>query len=332
MSNRSMEFYVVLCVSIIFPPILLGGFFTVKPREEVVVLRFGKYVTTLKSEGIRWIHPVGRTLCKISTRDTTLDIATTTVVERNGNPILISAVVIYRVVDSYKAALEVAQHDQFIRDQAGAVVKRVSSTFPYESADGSGPSLKGESSAVSEAYVSELSEAVAPAGIQVLDVRLNDLTYAPEIAQSMLMRQQALALIDARKMIVEGAVEMVHDAIGQLREVDLELSASQRESLVSNLLVVLCSGDRPQPVVQVHVARPGHLRQSARGFGLLRQPVARERSVAAVLFERRARLDLVGCGAVGEHGLDVRVQLRVLYRCVLDEYRNCCAATATSII
>ena len=254
MSNRSMEFYVVLAVSIIFPPILLGGFFTVKPREEVVVLRFGKFVTTLRSEGIRWIHPVGRTLYKISTRDTTLDIATTTVVERNGNPILISAVVIYRVVDSYKAALEVAQHDQFIRDQAGAVVKRVSSTFPYESADGSEPSLKGESDAVSNAYVSELSEAVAPAGIQVLDVRLNDLTYAPEIAQSMLMRQQALALIDARKMIVEGAVEMVRDAVGQLRAVDLDLSASQRESLVSNLLVVLCSGDRPQPVVQVHAS------------------------------------------------------------------------------
>jgi hypothetical protein len=136
-SQGSMELFLVLLVTVFFPPILLFGFFVVNPREEIVVLRFGNFVTTLTSQGIRWIHPVGRALKRISTRDTTLDIATTTVVERNGNPIQISAVVVYRVEDSYKAALDVEDHNQFIEDQAGAVVKRVSSTFPYESPDDS---------------------------------------------------------------------------------------------------------------------------------------------------------------------------------------------------
>jgi len=108
---------------------------------------------------------------------------------------------------------------------------------------------------VSEAYVSELQQAVRPAGIRVLGVKLNDLTYAPEIAQAMLMRQQALSMIDARKTIVEGAVEIVQDAIGRLQRAGLEVSEAQREQLVSNLLVVLCSGEHAQPVLQVQARR-----------------------------------------------------------------------------
>ncbi|MDP6361259.1 MAG: SPFH domain-containing protein [Planctomycetota bacterium] len=249
-----MELFLVVFVTIIFPPILLWGFFVVNPREEMVILRFGKYVTTLKTQGIRWIHPVGRSLKRISTRDATLDIATTTVVERNGNPILISAVVVYRVDDSKKAALDVEDHHRFIEDQAGAVVKRVSSTFPYDSPDHAEPCLKAESEEVSDAYITALQDAVDAAGIKVLGVRLNDLTYAPEIAQAMLMRQQALALIDARKTIVEGGVEIVKDAVERLQNAKLELSDQQQEVLVSNLLVVLCSGERAQPVIQVQAS------------------------------------------------------------------------------
>ena len=205
------------------------------------MLRFGKFVTTLTTQGIRWIHPVGRTLHRISTRDTTLDIPTTTVVEINGNPIEISAVVLYRVEDTYKAALHVENYRQFITDQAGAVIKRVAAQFPYESADSDKPCLKKESDSVTEQFISELQEAVNPAGIRVLGVRLNDLTYAPEIAQAMLMRQQALALIDARKTIVEGAVEIVRDAVEQLQGAGLEVQPDDRDQLISNLLVVLCS-------------------------------------------------------------------------------------------
>ena len=253
-----MELFLVLLVTILFPPILLFGFFVVNPREEIVVLRFGKYVTTLKTQGIRWIHPVGRHLQRISTRDTTLDIATTTVVEINGNPVEISAVVVYRVEDTYRAALHVENYKQFIEDQAGAVVKRVASKFPYESADETKPCLKKESEAVTDKFIAELQEAVNPAGIRVLGVRLNDLTYAPEIAQAMLMRQQALALIDARKTIVQGAVEIVRDAVGQLKAAGLEVNEADRDALIANLLVVLCSGERRQPVLQVQAGRGAH--------------------------------------------------------------------------
>jgi regulator of protease activity HflC (stomatin/prohibitin superfamily) len=249
-----VEFLIVLLVTIVFPPILLFGFFIVNPREEMVVLRFGKYVGTVAKEGIRWIHPVGRSLRRIPTRDITLHIQTATVVERNGNPILISAVVVYRVEDSRKAALDVEDFKRFIEDQAGAVIKRVSAQFPYESHDKSEPCLKSESDEVTAAYMKELQRTVDPAGIKVLSVVLNDLTYAPEIAQAMLMRQQAQALIDARKTIVEGAVAIVGDAVERLRAAGLDVSTAQRESLIANLLVVLCSGERAQPVLQVQAA------------------------------------------------------------------------------
>lgn len=250
-----LEFVLVVFVTVIsLGLVLIFGFVIVNPREEIVVLRFGKYVTTLRRQGICWIHPVGRSLHRIPTRDMTHDIAVTTVLERNGNPIQISAIVVYRVEESYKAALEVENYRKFIEDQASAVIKRVSAQFPYESADHSEPCLKLENDVVTKSFIHELQEAVNAAGIRVLNVRLNDLTYAPEIAQAMLMRQQAMALIDARKTIVEGAVEIVRDAVQRLSNAELHMSNEQREQLISNLLVVICSGERAQPVVQVQPA------------------------------------------------------------------------------
>lgn len=163
--------------------------------------------------------------------------------------------VVYRVKETRKAALDVENFHTFMSDQAGAVIKRVSSRFPYESPDKSESCLKNESDEVTKAYIAELQQAVDAAGIRVLNVKLNDLTYAPEIAQAMLMRQQALALIDARKTIVEGAVAIVHDAVAQLRAAGLEISPAQREVLISNLLVVLCSGEHAQPVLQVQASQ-----------------------------------------------------------------------------
>ena len=249
-----MEIFLIVLVSIFFPPILLFGFYTVKPREEVVVLSFGKYMTTHKKPGINYMHPVGRELRRISTKETTIDIPLATVVEKNGNPIHISAVVVYHVIDSQKAALDVENHHQFLTDQAGAVVKRVASGFPYESADGSEPCLKKENEVIAEAFRAELQEAADVAGIKVVSVRLNDLTYAPEIAQAMLMRQQAMALIDARKTIVDGAVLIVRDGVSQLAEAGYELSPTRTEELVANLLIVLCSGDHAQPMIQVQAS------------------------------------------------------------------------------
>jgi regulator of protease activity HflC (stomatin/prohibitin superfamily) len=163
----------------------------------------------------------------------------------------ISAVVVYRIADTFRAAINVESAHGFMADQAGAVVKRVASQFPYESVSEDIPCLKKESDEVTNVFVAELQEAVDQAGIEVIGVRLNDLTYAPEIAQAMLMRQQALALVDARKLLVEGAVEIANDALIRLDNNNVDMSADQRDQLISNLLVVLCSGDRPQPVVQV---------------------------------------------------------------------------------
>lgn len=257
-SNEGLlELILVIGLTVLFPPILLFGFFVVNPREEVVVVRFGKYLTTLKTQGIRWSHPVGRKLHRISTRDATLNLERETVVELNGNPVQISGVVVYRVDDTLKAALHVENYHTFLEDQAGAVVKRVASRFPYESADDQRPCLKKESDAVTQQLVHELQTVVDPAGIRVLGVRLNDLTYAPEIAQAMLMRQQAMALIDARKTIVEGAVEIVRDAVDRLTKAGLEVKEVERDALVSNLLVVLCSGEKAQPVLQVQAGQRG---------------------------------------------------------------------------
>ena len=246
-----MEFWLVVIPSVLFPPLLLLGFFVVNPREEVVVLRFGRYVRTITTQGIRWAHPIGRELRRIPTQDISLHIPTSTVVERHGNPILISAVVVYRAEDTRKAALDVESFRRFIEAQAGAVIKRVSAQFPYDSPDHTEPCLRVESEAVTKAYLDELQQAVSPAGVRVLSIRLNDLTYAPEIAQAMLMRQQALALMDARKTIVEGAVALVKDAVERLHGAGLEVSAGQKQALISNLLIVLCSGERAQPVMAV---------------------------------------------------------------------------------
>jgi regulator of protease activity HflC (stomatin/prohibitin superfamily) len=246
-----MEWLIMLAATILFPPLLLFGFFVVHPREELVILRFGKYVKTVSAPGIYWMHPVGRDIRRIPTQDISLHIPTSTVVERHGNPILISAVIVYRVEDTRKAALDVENFRQFIGDQAGAVIKRTSAHFPYDSPDHSEPCLRVESEVVTAAYLQELQAAVAPAGIHVLLIRLNDLTYAPEIAPAMLMRQQALALVDARKTIVEGAVELVKDAVERLRATGLDVGAAEKQALISNLLLVLCSGDRPHPVMQI---------------------------------------------------------------------------------
>jgi len=222
-----------------------------------VVLYFGKVSGKETEQGIRWQFPIGRELRRLSTRDTTLDIPITTVVEKSGNPIQISAVVVYRIQDVMKAAIDVADPHRFLADQAGAVVKRVASRFPYESPKHDEPCLRKESGQVSAELRAELQKAVQQAGLHVESVRLNDLTYAPEIAQAMLMRQQAMALVDARKTIVEGAVEIVKDAVVRLERSGFKLERSQLEQLISNLLVVICSGEHTQPVVQVQAYRGG---------------------------------------------------------------------------
>jgi regulator of protease activity HflC (stomatin/prohibitin superfamily) len=222
---------------------LLSGIFVVGPREAHVLIYWGNVSRTVTSPGLHYAFPLGLARNVVSTRDVAFATPITTVVEASGNPIQVSAVCVYRVVDAARALIDVQGYQGFVAQQATAVLKGVCAHFPYES-QSHGPSLKKESDEVLEALKSELQSHVARGGVEIVLVRLNDLTYSPEIAQSMLLRQQALAMVDARKTLVEGAIGIVRDGLDTLEREGLHLSLAQREKLASSLTLLLCAGER----------------------------------------------------------------------------------------
>lgn len=235
----------------------LGGLFIVQPRTQVVVLRFGKYRYTITDEGIKYVFPLGRKLYRLSSQVVSVDLPRLMVLEANGNPIEVSAVCLYRVREAHKAVLEVEDYRTYVSLLATAVVKNVCSHYPYEAADPNAPCLKKESRKVTEHLMAELAELVQPAGIEILQVRLNDLTYAPEIAQSMLLRQQAMAMVDARRTIVEGAIATVTEASRRMHNQGVALSPGHAEAFVANLMMVLTSGERVQTVMPIDLDPKG---------------------------------------------------------------------------
>ena len=224
--------------------VLLRGFFVVEPRQAYVLLYWGKYSRTVDEPGLRFAFPIGLDRRLVHTRDTVLQIPMTTVVEAQGNPIQVSAVAVYRVNDPARALIDIQGYQRYVVNQASAVLKNVCAHYPYESRDPHAPSLKQESEEIVEALRSQLAHQVKNAGIEVILVRLNDLTYAPEIAQSMLLRQQAQAMVDARRTLVEGAVHTTSDALDRLARANLTLSDAARMRLASSLTLLLCAGDR----------------------------------------------------------------------------------------
>jgi regulator of protease activity HflC (stomatin/prohibitin superfamily) len=237
---------------VFFPITLLASWVVVHPQEEKIVLFWGTYRRLLEHPGLYWVNVWGRKILKVSTKRQTLDLPRTVVADGNGNPIVIAAVVTYQYVDSCKTALEVEDAHGFVKTQAMAVLKQVASRYPYESP--TGHSLKAEAQAINAQMVQALQEKVAAAGTEILAFELSDLSYAPEIAQAMLVRQQAQALVDARKTVVEGAVEIVNDAIHRLAEKGLGLDERERARLVANLLTVICGESHVQPTLPVHSA------------------------------------------------------------------------------
>ncbi|MCA9581623.1 MAG: hypothetical protein KC416_07490 [Myxococcales bacterium] len=232
----------------------LTGILLVQPRTQVVVLRFGRYSKTLTQEGINYFFPLGRKLYRVSSQDTSVDVPRTTVLDSQGNPIQVAAVCVYRVREAHNAVLRVHSYPDFVYLLANVVVKGVCSRFPYESKDPTAACLKKESPLIAKALVEELQALVRHAGIEVLQLRLSDLAYAPEIAQSMLLRQQAEALVAARRKIVEGAVATMGGAMERMEEVGLGLPPDMAESLSANLMLVLCSGERVQAFMPIRVA------------------------------------------------------------------------------
>jgi regulator of protease activity HflC (stomatin/prohibitin superfamily) len=240
--------------------VLLRGIFIIEPRTAHVLFYWGKYSRTLSEPGLHFVIPIGLVRQIVSTRDTVLQIPLTTVVEQQGNPIQVSAVAVYRVSDPARAIIDIQGYQRFVANQASAVLKTVCAHYPYESRDARAPSLKKESDEIIEALKQNLQEQVKNAGIEVVLVRLNDLTYAPEISQSMLLRQQAQAMVDARRTLVEGAVETTTDALERLEGVGLHLSHNSRMRLATSLTLLLCAGDRGDhhSTVVTRGARPGH--------------------------------------------------------------------------
>ncbi len=225
------------------------GFFTLEPNEASVLTLFGKYTGTVREQGFWWVNPLNSKQ-KISLRARNFDSERLKVNDKNGNPIEISAVVVWRVEDTAQASFEVDDFVEYIQVQSESAIRHLATSYPYDLTEGETASLRSSIEEVSEALGNEIQERVGAAGVSVSEARINHLAYAPEIAQVMLQRQQADAIIAARQKIVDGAVGMVEMALERLKEQHVvDLDEERKAAMVSNLLTVLCSESSTQPIV-----------------------------------------------------------------------------------
>jgi regulator of protease activity HflC (stomatin/prohibitin superfamily) len=230
---------------------VLVGLYMLQPNEAAILTLFGKYVGSDRSEGLRWANPfyVKR---KISLRARNLNAPTLKVNDKRGNPVEISAVVVWRVADTARAVFDVDDYEHYVKVQAEAAIRHLATQFAYDEGEDLAPgetTLRSGQAAIS-ALKHELQERFDDAGVVVEDAKLSHLAYAPEIAQVMLRRQQAEAIISARSKIVQGAVSMVEAALKGLSEREIVVLDDERKAaMVSNLLVVLCSDKDTQPII-----------------------------------------------------------------------------------
>jgi len=228
---------------------MLPGFIILQPNQSKVLIFFGRYVGTVRATGWWWVNPL--TIRKeISLRIRNFDSDVLKVNDAVGNPVEIASVINWQVIDTAKAAFDIEDYESFVEIQTEAAVRHVASQYPYDDYEDGQLSLRANADEVTETLQTELQERLKVAGVEVLDTRLRRLAYAPEIAQEMLRRQQANAVVAARQRIVEGAVGMVETALTMLNEQHIvELDEERKAAMVSNLLVVLCSDRGAQPVV-----------------------------------------------------------------------------------
>ncbi|MDV7220482.1 SPFH domain-containing protein [Streptomyces prunicolor] len=229
--------------------IAMRGLNTVAPGEARVVQLFGRYRGTIRQDGLRWVNPfTSRT--KISTRVRNHETPTLKVNDAYGNPIELAAVIVWKVRDTAQATFEVDDYTEFVATQTETAVRHIAIEYPYDAHDEGGLSLRGNAEEITEKLAVELSARVEAAGVQIIESRFTHLAYAPEIASAMLQRQQAGAVVAARRQIVDGAVGMVEAALARITEQDIvELDNERKAAMVSNLLVVLCGDRAPQPVL-----------------------------------------------------------------------------------
>ncbi len=244
---------VLLCVLIFLASALVTP---VVPGQARVVQLFGRYRGTIRDSGLQWVNPFTRRIA-VSTRIRNQESAQAKVNDADGNPIEIAAVVVWQVADTASAVYSVDNYTQFVTIQTETAVRHIASSYPYTSRREGELSLRDNADEITSRLSAEIAARVAPAGVRIIESRLTRLSYAPEIAQAMLRQQQASAVVGARRTIVEGAVGMVQLALQRLQEESVvDLDEERKASMVSNLLVVLCSEQATQPVVNTGTQRP----------------------------------------------------------------------------
>ncbi|MEJ0060879.1 MAG: SPFH domain-containing protein [Terricaulis sp.] len=249
-SSEAEDTYIPFMITEIAAFVLLGsGFYPLQQNTAAAILLFGNYKGTDRKAGLRWV-PFWYARKKVSLRVRNLTSQTLKVNDRRGNPIEIAAVVVWRVTDTARALFDVDSYDTFINIQVETALREIASHFAYDHAEHDEPTLRADADQVSALLRDKLQERIAVAGIQIDETKLSHLAYAPEIAGAMLRRQQAEAVLAARRYIVQGAVEMVEHALEQLSTRGIvKLDDERRATMVSNLLVVLCGDRDAQPVV-----------------------------------------------------------------------------------
>ena len=229
--------------------VMMGGFYMVEPNQAAVLSLFGKYIGTAKEQGLRWNSPFYATK-KLSLRTRNFESGKLKVNDLEGNPIEIGAVTVWQVVDSAEAIYNVDDFESFVHIQSESALRAMATSYPYDQHEEGKISLRSHAAEIAKHLTEEIQERLAQAGVEVREARISHLAYAPEIAQAMLQRQQATAIIAARTRIVEGAVSMVEMALSELSKRNVvDLDPERRAAMVSNLLVVLCGERGTQPIV-----------------------------------------------------------------------------------
>jgi len=228
---------------------LLSGFFVVNPNQAKVVLLFGNYRGTQKAAGFWWMNPL-TSKRTVSLRIRNFETPKLKVNDNHGNPIEIAAVVVWRVVETAETIFNVDDYENFVHVQSEAALRNLATSYPYDQHEEGEKALRSHTAEIAAQLRKEIQERLEKAGVEVIEARISHLAYAPEIAGAMLRRQQASAIIAARQKIVEGAVSMVQMALDQLAAKQVvQLDEERKASMVSNLLVVLCSDRDAQPIV-----------------------------------------------------------------------------------
>ena len=241
--------FAVAGVCLVLAILLAVPLVVIAPGETRVVQFFGRYIGTVRRTGLTWVVPLS-TRRRVSVRVRNFETNALKVNDADGNPVEIAAIVVWQVADTAKATFAVENYDHFVAVQSEAALRHVATTHPYDDTTGHGTSLRGSTDMVSDELAHQVAQRIVVAGIEIIEVRISHLAYAPEIAQAMLQRQQAGAVIAARSLIVDGAVGIVEMALQRMdREGVVALNEDRKAAMVSNLLVVLCGDSRVSPVV-----------------------------------------------------------------------------------